>query len=63
MSISESSQRKLPVQWPMPSENTLLAAIAAGLLIFHVLVATMLMPASAKGPMTPEEEVLLRLCD
>jgi hypothetical protein len=62
MSISESSQRKLPVQWPMPGENTLLLTVAAGFLIL-ILVAALLMPALAKGSMTPEEEALSRLCD
>jgi hypothetical protein len=62
MSINEGLQWKPPVQWPMPSETTRLAAVAGGLLIFHILVATMLMPAQA-GPATPEQEVLLRLCD
>lgn len=47
----------------MPSENVLLAVIAAGFLALHVLVAVTLMPASAKGPMAPQEEVLSRLCD
>jgi hypothetical protein len=63
MSISESSQRKWPVQWPMPNEYTLLAAVAVGLLIFHIIFAVTLMPASANGPATSQEEALLRLCD
>jgi hypothetical protein len=63
MSVSEGSARKLPARLPMPSENALLAVIAVGFLVLHVLVAVTLMPASAKGPMTPEEEVLSRLCD
>jgi hypothetical protein len=47
---------------PRPSENALLAAVAVALLILPILAAVMLTPASA-GPMTREEEVLLRLCD
>jgi hypothetical protein len=62
MSINEISERKWPVQRSMPSENALLAAVAVALLILPILAAVMLTPASA-GPMTREEEVLLRLCD
>lgn len=64
MSINEISERKWPVQrsMPRPSENALLAAVAVALLILPILAAVMLTPASA-GPMTREEEVLLRLCD
>jgi hypothetical protein len=47
----------------MPSEYALLAAVAVGFLILRILVAVMLMPASARAPMTPEQEVLSRLCD
>ena len=47
----------------MPSENVLLAGIAAAFLLLHITVAVTLMPASAKGPMTPQEEVLSQLCD
>ena len=63
MSVNEASVDKLPARLPMFSENTLLAAIAAGFLALHVLVAVTLMPAPARGPMTPQEEVLSRLCD
>ena len=63
MSVSEGVAPKLSARLPMPSENVLLAAIAAAFLALHVLVAVTLMPASAKAPMTPEEEVLSRLCD
>ena len=63
MSAIEGSASKLSARLPMPSENVLLAVIAAGFLALHVLVAVTLMPASAKGPMTPQEEVLSRLCD
>ena len=63
MSISEEAERKRRVQWPMPSEDALLVAVAAGFLILHILAAAILMPASAKGPMTPQEEVVSRLCD
>ena len=63
MSINETSDGKWPVQWSMPNEHALLAAVAVGFLILHILVAVMLMPASARAPMTPEQEVLSRLCD
>lgn len=57
------SERRLPVQRPVPSEDALLIAVAAGFLIFHILVAVMLMPASARGPVTSQEDVLSRLYD
>jgi hypothetical protein len=60
MSINETSDGKWPVQWSMPSEYTLLAAAAVGFLVLHILVSVMLMPASARAPMTPEQEVLSR---
>jgi hypothetical protein len=63
MSVNEASADKLPARLPMFSETTLLAVIAAGFLAFHILVAVTLMPATGKGPMTPQEEVLSRLCD
>ncbi len=63
MSASEGLAPGLSARLPMPSENVLLAVIAAGFLALHVIVAVTLMPASAKGPMTAQEEVLSRLCD
>ncbi len=63
MSASEGLAAKRPARLPMPSENVLLAAVAVGFLTLHVIVAVTLMPASAKAPMTPQEEVLSRLCD
>jgi hypothetical protein len=63
MSASEGLAPKLSARLPMPGENVLLAVIAAGFLALHVIVAVTLMPASAKAPMTPQEEVLSRLCD
>jgi hypothetical protein len=63
MSASEGLAPKLSARLRMPSENVLLAVIAAGFLALHVIVAVTLMPASAKGPMTAQEEVLSRLCD
>jgi hypothetical protein len=67
MSVIEGSVDRSParpaIRPQILSENVLLAVIAAAFLAFHVLVAVTLMPASAKGPMTPQEEVLSRFCD
>jgi hypothetical protein len=63
MSINEISERKWPVQRPLPNENGLLAAVAIALLILNILVVVTLTPASARGPMTAEEDALARLCD
>lgn len=63
MPLSERSERKLPVQWPVASEDALLTAVAAGFLFLHILVAVMLMPASARGPVTSQEYVLSGLYD
>ena len=63
MSANEGLLPKLSARLPMPSENVLLAVVAAGFLALHIIVAVTLMPASAKAPMSPQEEVLSRLCD
>ena len=64
MSISErQSEAKLPVRLASPSENILLAAIAIGFLVLHILTAALLLPAAAGTSVTAPEETLAQPFD
>lgn len=56
MSISERTpQRKLPLQWPQFGEMTWLGIIALGILVLHILAASLVLPASSRGPALLED--------
>jgi hypothetical protein len=56
MSISEkTSERKAGFRLPMPGEIAVLAAIAGGFLLLHVLAGTLMLP-SGSGLVTPQEQ-------
>jgi len=63
MSISERSPApKARFRLSMPGEVALLAAIACGFLLLHVLVGTLMLP-SGSGPVTPQEQASLSSSD
>lgn len=63
MSISERSERKSFVQIPTLSDNTLLAIIAVGFCLLHVMTAVFLMPPSASSSAATAPEKSLALYD
>ncbi|MBV9462499.1 MAG: hypothetical protein JO141_33990 [Bradyrhizobium sp.] len=63
MSISEPTPAtKTRLRLSMPGEIALLAAIACGFLLLHVLAGTLLLP-SGSGPVTPQEQASLSSAD
>jgi len=57
MSISETAQRrKQSVQLRWPGEMTRLGMIAFAILVLHILAASLLLPASSRGPVAPLED-------
>jgi hypothetical protein len=67
MSISErtperTSATRARFRLSMPGEIALLAAIACGFLLLHVLVGTLMLP-SGSGPVTPQERASLSSSD
>ncbi|OAF07855.1 hypothetical protein [Bradyrhizobium neotropicale] len=63
MSISEKSERKGFIQAPALSENMLLAIIAVGFCILHILTLVFLVPPSAIRTAAPSLEQTLALYD
>ena len=64
MSVTErSSARKSVIRLPELSETTLLAAIAVGFLVLHLLTAILLMPAATSDPASQREETRAVLTD
>jgi hypothetical protein len=59
MSISEKSERKGFIQIPTLSETMLLAIIAVGFCILHILTAVFLVPPSATRSTAPSLEQTL----
>jgi hypothetical protein len=56
MSIGEkTSERKAGFRLSMPGEIAVLAAIAGGFLLLHVLAGTLMLP-SGSGLATPQEQ-------
>ena len=56
MSISEKNpERKAGVRLSMPGEIALLALVAGGFLLLHVLAGTLMLP-SGSGLVTPQEQ-------
>jgi hypothetical protein len=63
MSISERTPKtKSRFRLSMPGEIALLAAIACGFLLLHVLAGTLMQP-SGNGPVTPQERASLSSSD
>jgi hypothetical protein len=63
MSISEkTSQRKAGFRLSMPGEIALLALIACGFLLLHVLSGTLMLPRGS-GLVTPQEQASLSSAD
>jgi hypothetical protein len=63
MSISErTSARKARFRLSMPGEIALLALVACGFLLLHVLVGTLMLP-SGSGLVTPQEQASLSSAD
>jgi hypothetical protein len=63
MSISEkTSERKARFRLSMPGEIGLLALVACGFLLLHVLVGTLMLP-SGSGLVTPQEQASLSSAD
>lgn len=63
MSINESnSTRKQRFGLSMPGEIALLAAVACGFLLLHVVVGTLMLP-SGSGLVTPQEQASLSSSD
>lgn len=59
MSMSEKSERNAFIQLPALSENTLLAIIAVGFCILHILTAVVLVPPAATRTAAPSLERML----
>ena len=56
MSISErTSPRKSPLQWPWFGEMTWLGMLALAILVIHILAASLVLPASSRGPALLED--------
>jgi hypothetical protein len=63
MSISEkTSEPKASVRLPRPGEITLLAMIALGFLLLHVLAGVLLLPNSS-GLIAPQEQASVSSTD
>lgn len=63
MSISERSESRSFVQIPAFSDNTMLAIIAVGFCLLHVMTAVFLMPPSATSAAATPPEKSLALYD
>lgn len=64
MSITERSRsRKSLLRFPDISETTLLAVIAVGFLLLHILTAIVLMPDAATESAAPRAEPKAALTD
>ncbi|MGY4629218.1 hypothetical protein ACVWY3_006974 [Bradyrhizobium sp. USDA 4486] len=59
MSVGERSARKSLVQIPVLSDNMLLAIIAVGFCVLHILTAVFLMPPSGTAAAPPEKSLAL----
>jgi hypothetical protein len=63
MSISErTSARKRRFHLSMPGEIALLAAVAGGFLLLHVLAGALMLPGGS-GLVTPQEQASLSSAD
>jgi hypothetical protein len=63
MSISEKNpQRRAAFRLSMPGEIALLALVAGGFLLLHVLAGTLMLP-SGSGVVTPQEQASLSSAD
>ena len=63
MSISERTPAtKSRFRLSIPGEIALLAAIAGGFLLLHVLAGTLMLP-SGSGPVTPREQARMSSTD
>jgi hypothetical protein len=63
MSISEKTpERKQRFGLSMPGEIALLALVAGGFLLLHLLAGTLMLP-SGSGPVTPQEQASVSSTD
>jgi hypothetical protein len=63
MSTSEgTSTRKEPVRLPVLSETALLAIIAFGFLMLHILIGVLLLPGRS-DPSTPQQQPRVSFSD
>jgi hypothetical protein len=62
MSISERNSARKRFRLPMPGEITLLAVVAGGFLLLHVLAGTLMLPSGGSA-MTPQGQASVSSAD